>query len=148
MTTHTDNDYPPWDPVGRPAPQPIQQSSYSTSFYGQHGGRQDPRHDPTAYRGYNLPTPIHDVDSDNSNGQRRRIQVAVRIVSLSTHESLLNHHQQCARCRRRKIKCTGDPGNGSGCQACRSSGADLSACTFDRVGLDFDSPRVRCFGSD
>ncbi|CAK3764856.1 transcriptional regulatory [Lecanosticta acicola] len=47
---------------------------------------------------------------------RRRIQVA------------------CSRCRRRKIKCTGDPGDGSGCSACRSAGADKNACTFIRVG--------------
>ncbi|KAF2177678.1 hypothetical protein K469DRAFT_602568 [Zopfia rhizophila CBS 207.26] len=40
----------------------------------------------------------------------------------------------CARCRKRKIRCSGDPGNGSGCQNCRSSGVDLSACQFHRVG--------------
>lgn len=40
---------------------------------------------------------------------------------------------QCSRCRRRKIKCTGDPGDGSGCSACRSAGADRNTCTFNRV---------------
>ncbi|TKA80702.1 hypothetical protein B0A55_03695 [Friedmanniomyces simplex] len=49
-------------------------------------------------------------------GSRRRIAVA------------------CSRCRRRKIKCSGDPGDGSGCQACRASGTDVNACNFIRVG--------------
>ncbi|EMC98938.1 hypothetical protein BAUCODRAFT_22250 [Baudoinia panamericana UAMH 10762] len=40
----------------------------------------------------------------------------------------------CSRCRRRKIKCSGDPGDGSGCQACRTATSDTSTCTFIRVG--------------
>ncbi|KAK4503617.1 hypothetical protein PRZ48_004532 [Zasmidium cellare] len=55
-------------------------------------------------------------DNQPSSHARRRIQVA------------------CSRCRRRKIKCTGDPGDGSGCSACRSAGADRNTCTFIRVG--------------
>ncbi|KAF2169212.1 hypothetical protein M409DRAFT_52484 [Zasmidium cellare ATCC 36951] len=55
-------------------------------------------------------------DNQPSAHARRRIQVA------------------CSRCRRRKIKCTGDPGDGSGCSACRSAGADRNTCTFIRVG--------------
>ncbi|TLD38842.1 mucin-desulfating sulfatase (n-acetylglucosamine-6-sulfatase) [Venturia nashicola] len=38
----------------------------------------------------------------------------------------------CVRCRKRKIKCSGDPGNGTGCQACRAAGS--KDCTFFRVG--------------
>ncbi|KAL1958841.1 hypothetical protein VTO42DRAFT_3678 [Malbranchea cinnamomea] len=44
---------------------------------------------------------------------RRRIQVA------------------CSRCRRRKIRCSGDTGNGQGCTNCKSSGT--SSCIFVRV---------------
>ncbi|KAK7623611.1 hypothetical protein IWX50DRAFT_46672 [Phyllosticta citricarpa] len=40
----------------------------------------------------------------------------------------------CARCRKRKIRCSGDPGDGSGCQNCRTAGADMSHCQFNRVG--------------
>src|SRR6266487_3122133 len=38
---------------------------------------------------------------------------------------------QCGRCRRRKIKCSGDLGNGQGCTNCRSSGTPN--CLFLRV---------------
>ncbi|KAF2862024.1 hypothetical protein K470DRAFT_269299 [Piedraia hortae CBS 480.64] len=56
-------------------------------------------------------------ENDTTNGHtRRRIAVA------------------CSRCRRRKIKCSGDPGDGTGCQACRASGADVDKCNFIRVG--------------
>ncbi|KAK5695808.1 hypothetical protein LTR97_008228 [Elasticomyces elasticus] len=62
-------------------------------------------------------TIIHEPELEIGNvGSRRRIAVA------------------CSRCRRRKIKCSGDPLDGSGCQACRASGTDVNACTFDRVG--------------
>ncbi|KAL1304296.1 hypothetical protein AAFC00_000701 [Neodothiora populina] len=88
------------------------------SLFGQSGGHHDLRIDPTC-RGYTIPTPIHDVEADNSQGARKRSQIA------------------CARCRKRKIKCSGDPGNATGCQACRSSGADVRECTFERVGTKF-----------
>ncbi|QDS70686.1 hypothetical protein FKW77_001453 [Venturia effusa] len=56
-----------------------------------------------------------DPESQGPNPQnRRRIAVA------------------CARCRKRKIKCSGDPGNGLGCQHCRAAGSE--ACNFFRVG--------------
>ncbi len=41
--------------------------------------------------------------------------------------------KQCQRCRKRKIKCSGDPGNGQGCSNCRSAGTPPSVCTFLRV---------------
>ncbi|EZF33792.1 hypothetical protein H109_01602 [Trichophyton interdigitale MR816] len=49
----------------------------------------------------------------NGPNQRRRTQVA------------------CARCRRRKIKCSGDLGNGEACSNCKSSGT--TGCLFLRV---------------
>ncbi|USP79193.1 hypothetical protein yc1106_06467 [Curvularia clavata] len=42
----------------------------------------------------------------------------------------------CARCRKRKIRCSGDPGNGSGCLNCRQAGVDPINCQFHRVGSD------------
>ncbi|KAF2798979.1 hypothetical protein K505DRAFT_232118 [Melanomma pulvis-pyrius CBS 109.77] len=42
----------------------------------------------------------------------------------------------CARCRKRKIRCSGDPGDGSGCENCKNSGIDLRVCLFHRVGSD------------
>ncbi|EFR02884.1 hypothetical protein MGYG_05885 [Nannizzia gypsea CBS 118893] len=49
----------------------------------------------------------------NGTGQRRRTQVA------------------CSRCRRRKIKCSGDLGNNQACSNCKSSGT--TTCLFLRV---------------
>ncbi|EGE00598.1 hypothetical protein TESG_07901 [Trichophyton tonsurans CBS 112818] len=57
----------------------------------------------------------------NGPNQRRRTQVA------------------CARCRRRKIKCSGDLGNGEACSNCKSSGT--TGCLFLRVGLPI---HVKC----
>ncbi|KAF1347595.1 hypothetical protein BDV97DRAFT_370508 [Delphinella strobiligena] len=72
------------------------------------------RSDPT-YRAATLPTPIHNIENENSSA-RKRTQLA------------------CGRCRKRKIKCSGNPAPAIGCLACRSAGADLSQCTFERVG--------------
>ncbi|KAI7680238.1 hypothetical protein KC319_g2289, partial [Hortaea werneckii] len=68
------------------------------------------------YGGRSVTRQIHETEPDIAPGTaRRRISVA------------------CSRCRRRKIKCSGNPGDGTGCQACRASGADVSACHFNRV---------------
>ncbi|GAB7364636.1 hypothetical protein MBLNU230_g5439t1 [Neophaeotheca triangularis] len=61
--------------------------------------------------------PINHPQGNNDSAQeRKRISVA------------------CSRCRRRKIKCSGELKDGPGCQACRASGADVSQCSFIRVG--------------
>jgi hypothetical protein len=39
----------------------------------------------------------------------------------------------CARCRTRKILCSGDPGNGSGCQNCQQDGIDPATCQPHQV---------------
>ncbi|KAK6436383.1 hypothetical protein LTR95_007426 [Oleoguttula sp. CCFEE 5521] len=66
---------------------------------------------------------------------------------LPTHALIQEHEQHevvggqarrriavaCARCRRRKIKCSGDPHDGTGCQACKQSGANVRDCAFMRV---------------
>ncbi|RFU33330.1 hypothetical protein B7463_g2978, partial [Scytalidium lignicola] len=65
-------------------------------------------------------------EAENSNSQpRRRIPVA------------------CGRCRKRKIRCSGDPGNGGACINCKTSGHEV--CQFLRVSsrealLKFEPP--------
>ncbi|MCJ1453844.1 hypothetical protein MMC28_004193 [Mycoblastus sanguinarius] len=39
----------------------------------------------------------------------------------------------CARCRKRKIKCTGDMHDGQGCEACQAAGTSSSTCFYLRV---------------
>ncbi|KAK6496568.1 hypothetical protein TWF481_001568 [Arthrobotrys musiformis] len=39
----------------------------------------------------------------------------------------------CARCRKRKIRCSGDPGDNTGCQNCKSAGVAQGQCQFLRV---------------
>ncbi|PYH88832.1 hypothetical protein BO71DRAFT_453832 [Aspergillus ellipticus CBS 707.79] len=58
-------------------------------------------------------SPSTELDGKSRNSTRRRIQVA------------------CNRCRKRKIKCSGDIGDGQGCSNCRSSGNPN--CQFLRV---------------
>ncbi|MCJ1388547.1 hypothetical protein MMC18_001394 [Xylographa bjoerkii] len=60
-------------------------------------------------------SPPPDLDSEKNQHPRRRIAVA------------------CSRCRKRKIKCSGDPGDGQGCQNCKSAGQESGACQFLRV---------------
>jgi hypothetical protein len=55
---------------------------------------------------------------------------------LETGQSRRRIGIACARCRKRKIRCSGDPGNGTGCTNCRSAGVEPSACVFHRVGSD------------
>ncbi|KAK4224681.1 hypothetical protein QBC38DRAFT_446236 [Podospora fimiseda] len=52
-------------------------------------------------------------DSDSGTPQRKRIAVA------------------CGRCRKRKIRCSGDPGHNQPCSNCRNAGAE--PCVFLRV---------------
>lgn len=49
--------------------------------------------------------------------------------------SNITDRTQCTRCRKRKIKCTGDVGDGSGCAACKAQGGDSMPCTFNRVSV-------------
>ncbi|KAF2093407.1 hypothetical protein NA57DRAFT_61524 [Rhizodiscina lignyota] len=78
-------------------------------------GRMDSRICPVSRRG-NSPPSI-ELETDSGNGQtRRRVAVA------------------CARCRKRKIRCSGDPGDGTGCRNCQAAGANINECKFHRVG--------------
>ncbi|CAH0058745.1 unnamed protein product [Clonostachys solani] len=58
-------------------------------------------------------TGVDDEVTDETNTNRKRIAVA------------------CGRCRKRKIRCSGDNGNGEPCLNCRNAGA--SPCRFLRV---------------
>ncbi|CZT15302.1 uncharacterized protein RCC_01166 [Ramularia collo-cygni] len=118
-----------YDAFGRPNPRAPSSAAYyerpnpySHSYYD--ANQQDLRSDYVGRNGTR--TLIQEQGSEHGPAglQRRRIQVA------------------CSRCRRRKIKCTGDPGDGSGCSACRSAGADRSSCTFIRVGSHSLSTQV------
>ncbi|KAG9241200.1 hypothetical protein BJ878DRAFT_521900 [Calycina marina] len=71
-------------------------------FHGPYLGHRSHSHDRS------IPEP-----ESNSNSVRRRIPVA------------------CGRCRKRKIRCSGDPGNGGFCTNCKTSGNDR--CEFLRV---------------
>ncbi|KAF1939005.1 hypothetical protein EJ02DRAFT_505072 [Clathrospora elynae] len=42
----------------------------------------------------------------------------------------------CARCRKRKIRCSVDPRSGSSCLNCKQAGVDPNHCQFYRVGSD------------
>ncbi|CAK1356610.1 hypothetical protein CB0940_12226 [Cercospora beticola] len=82
--------------------------AYGRSYY-------EPQHEPYFDRlCARAQTQEQDSGTVQSGSSRRRIQVA------------------CSRCRRHKIKCTGDPGDGSTCSACKSAKED--SCTFRRVG--------------
>ncbi|KAF1358623.1 hypothetical protein EJ07DRAFT_156466 [Lizonia empirigonia] len=39
----------------------------------------------------------------------------------------------CARCRKKKIRCSGDPGNGLMCANCQQARVDPEQCQFHRV---------------
>ena len=39
----------------------------------------------------------------------------------------------CTRCRERKIRCSGDPGDGSGCKHCQVCGVGETECRFGVV---------------
>ncbi|KAH8671667.1 hypothetical protein BX600DRAFT_252060 [Xylariales sp. PMI_506] len=59
------------------------------------------------------PTTMTEREPDESSQPRKRIAVA------------------CGRCRKRKIRCSGDPGNGGPCSNCKSAGHE--PCLFLRV---------------
>ncbi|EAT81166.1 hypothetical protein HBI56_105180 [Parastagonospora nodorum] len=93
----------------------------STSFALSHAGRTDPCSfqygGPVGGNRDRLGSERDDNPYD-PGASRRRIAVA------------------CARCRKRKIRCSGDPGNGAGCSSCRQAGVEPSSCQFHRVGSD------------
>ncbi|KAF2820654.1 hypothetical protein CC86DRAFT_449281 [Ophiobolus disseminans] len=110
-------------------------SSQSLSFpdyYSHYSERNVPltlsQHARSDPRGYPIGGPVgnprrnpdtgRDEHTMETGSARRRVAVA------------------CARCRKRKIRCSGDPGNGSGCSSCRGAGVEAVSCQFHRVGSD------------
>jgi hypothetical protein len=82
-------------------------------------------------------------DSNNSN-PRRRIPVAVSLTGnpasmpqIFWFSRISLTYIQCGRCRKRKIRCSGDPGNGGPCTNCKAAGNDT--CQFLRVNSSLDS---------
>jgi hypothetical protein len=109
-------------------------------------GYYEPRHEIRQSYASRTPThiSIHEPDEPlTAGGQaRRRIAVAVRTPNRSHSNFVIDLYvSQCGRCRRRKIKCSGDPGDGTGCQACRSSGVKLEECNFCRVSINIHTRR-------
>lgn len=69
-------------------------------------------------------------EPDNAR-PRSRIPVAVRSYSRSSCNLHLLTNSQCGRCRKRKIRCSGDAGTGQPCTNCKNSGNEQ--CQFLRV---------------
>ncbi len=68
---------------------------------------------------------------DASGPPRRRIPVAVCLLPLASQR--FSDWKQCGRCRKRKIRCSGDPGDASGCNNCKQAGVQPGVCVFLRV---------------
>ncbi len=113
-------------------------SSRSIPLAISHSTRDEARSYPLGRRGSGG-SPAPDPESDRNGSQpRRRIAVAVSFLrqAFHLHRACTNSRLvclQCGRCRKRKIKCSGDPGNGTGCNNCKSAGADMGQCQFLRV---------------
>ena len=87
----------------------------------------------------NCISPAAELDGKLRNSQRRRVPVAVGYSLCSmklTGALFLTFHLQCGRCRKRKIKCSGDSGDGQGCSNCRSAGNN--DCQFLRVCIPME----------
>ena len=76
---------------------------------------------------------------DDTLSQRKRIAVAVSINHVGSEKDsyavgvLGLTRRQCGRCRKRKIRCSGDAGNNQPCTNCKS--AAFEPCQFLRVSL-------------
>ncbi|CUS10092.1 unnamed protein product, partial [Tuber aestivum] len=79
--------------------------------------RQNPRTDPMTRQTSRSGSSSHgsSANANSSGTPRRRIQVA------------------CGRCRKRKIRCSGDPGDNTGCTNCKSASVPQGTCIFLRV---------------
>ncbi|KAJ9350160.1 transcriptional regulator family: Fungal Specific TF [Paecilomyces variotii] len=96
-------------------------SKRNTPFLGPQFRRKGAKEPFSRKKAGNSPAPSDGENKKRTGPQRRRIQVA------------------CKRCRRRKIKCSGDPGDGQGCSNCKNSGTP--DCQFLRVNSSELQPR-------
>lgn len=77
-------------------------------------------------------------ESDSDRPSRRRIAVAVCLsfscyLGVGCYKPCILSVCQCSRCRKRKIKCSGDMSNGQGCLNCKNAGSDPGTCRFLRA---------------
>ncbi|KAF2127919.1 hypothetical protein P153DRAFT_293944 [Dothidotthia symphoricarpi CBS 119687] len=70
------------------------------------------------------------------NSTRGRSSTAQENAPSESGQSRRRIAVACARCRKRKIRCSGDPGTGLGCTNCNQAGIDPTHCQFHRVGSD------------
>lgn len=156
-TTTEDLEYKP-----RPSNHHMQERTYAL-------GRPDPRGNSILHHSSRTSSNNAQGGSSGSAGgtPRRRIPVAVcanylsASIPLELPSSLITTNLerfffiihiltivlQCVRCRKRKIRCSGEPGNGQGCDNCKNASLGL-ACQFLRVqsevsGLVFDTLLTR-----
>jgi hypothetical protein len=78
----------------------------------------------------------HAQEQEQNTQVRRRVPVAVCLQlsfkpSFMISKDLLTSYQKCQRCRKRKIRCSGDPGNGGPCLHCKN--ANVDDCKYLRV---------------
>jgi len=76
---------------------------------------------------------IHELDNEASCEQapKRRFEPLNEERELAARRRRMN---PCTICRKRKINCSGDPGDGSGCRYCARSGVGETKCRFGVVG--------------
>jgi len=75
----------------------------------------------------------HELDN-KSNGEQAPKQ---RPGPLNEERELAARRRRmnpCTNCRKRKIPCSGDPGDGSGCIYCKRCGVGETKCRFGVVG--------------
>ena len=75
----------------------------------------------------------HEMDNAASGEQapKRRFEPLNEERELAARRRRMN---PCTICRKRKINCSGDPGDGSGCIYCKRSGVGETECRFGVVG--------------
>ena len=83
---------------------------------------------------------VHIVNHEHTRLRLRSSDLTVATHKNKTSRTLSYHLDQretfaddtkCLRCRQRKTKCSGDPGDGSGCDTCKTAKASHS-CVFIR----------------
>jgi hypothetical protein len=84
-------------------------------------------------RGYPICGPV--------GGSRLRGSMSREEENMDSGQARRRIAVACARCRKRKIRCSGDPGDGTGCNSCKGAGVDVNVCQFHRVGSG-DASRV------
>ena len=101
-----------------------------------HGYYDNDRNVPLTVPNGTRPNPRGYPVGNSAGGPRSRGSFAREDSNVESGPSRRRIAVACARCRKRKIRCSGDPGNGTGCTNCKSAGVGSTACQFHRVGSD------------